>query len=794
VTADAGVRQPPAHRFRYLVAVDDQPRARRASDVTMILIGLLLAGWGILVFKYADTSAQPLSSLLATLPTWVVSSLQLLYSLGFVYSLSVVIELSWARRGSALRDVAAAGVLAALVTLGLMALFNQLWPVMFPEFTPTGEAQFPVMRVAAVAAVLIAASPHLARPIRRLGWGIVFLTGLAAAALGFGEPSGAISAVGIGMVCAGGVLLAFGSPRGYPDVASVAEGLTDLGLPLAQLRIDPDQSWGVRRMVGFAASGREVEVKAFGRDATDSQFAAKVWRAVTYRGEGGGFSYSRLQAAEHEALVTVLAGRAGVRVPEVLAAASPSDEVAVLVVTRRGVPLVTCDRDRLRDADLVQLWRDVVRLHDAGITHGSLDTTAVRWAADGYVLGDFSAGSLHFRERDAQLDVVRLLFGLGNLVGVDRAVATAREGLGPERLGAALPYLQTPALTTREREHMDRGSRALKDLRARVVEVTGAEAPDPVKLRRLSLRDVLTLVVLLLFLGALLPVLAGVDYAQLWAELQNASGWIVAAAVVLGQLTFIPQATAMMFAVGRSIPLRPMAILQSAIAFISFAIPGVAGRVTMNAAFLCKYGVPPAVAVAQGGIDGFSGFVVQIVLLVLALATGTVSVDIAVTSPSGVDWGLVLAIVFVLATATGLAVWKVKRLHDRVLPALKSIWRAMTDLLKSPSRALGLFGSQVLVQLTWGLILSASLQAVGFRLDFISCTVVVVATCLFQGVIPVPGGIGVSEAVMIALLIPLGVPSGTAMAATVVWRVSTFYLPATEGFFASKWLEKHGYL
>ena len=784
-----------AHRSRYLVALDDQPRARRATDVTVAAVGLLLAGWGILVFKYGGSSEQTLSDVAAALPTWAVSLLQLIYSLGLVYALVLVVVLVRARRGSALRDIAVAGALAALVTIGLMAIFDQLWPILFPELSDGSvHGQFPVIRVATVAAVLIAASPHLGRPLRRLGWAIVLLTGLAALALGFGAPSGAVGALGISMVCAGGVLLVFGSPKGYPDVASVAEGLMSLGLPLADLQIDPDQSWGVRRLVGLAADGRQVEIKAFGRDATDTQFAAKAWRAVAYRGEAADLTYSRLQTAEHEALVTVLAGRAGVHVPEVLAAASASGELAVLATTRLGTRLSQCDPASVLDADLVRMWQNLVRLHDAAITHGALDTDSVRWAEDGPTFVDFSDGSLRFRESKAHLDMVRLLFGLATLVGVERAVSTAHQGLGADRLGAALAYMELPALTSRERKQADKASRTLKELRARVAEVTGVSASQPVKLRRLGLRDAVMLLVLLLFVGAMIPVLAGVDYAALWAELQNATRWILVVAVVLGQVAFIPQATAMTFAVGRSIPLRPMAILQSAIAFISFAIPGVAGRVTMNAAFLYKYGVPPAVAVTQGGVDGFSGFIVQAVLLLGAFATGAVSVDVTQTSSSDVDWKLVLAIVLLLAVATVLAVWKVKRLHERVIPVLKSAWAALAELMKSPSRAIGLFGSQLVVQVVWGLILWAALHSMGSNLNLISCIVVVVATSLLQGIIPVPGGIGVSEAVMTGFLVPLGVSSDVAMAATVVWRVSTFYLPAAEGFFAASWLEKNGYL
>jgi uncharacterized protein (TIRG00374 family) len=138
--------------------------------------------------------------------------------------------------------------------------------------------------------------------------------------------------------------------------------------------------------------------------------------------------------------------------------------------------------------------------------------------------------------------------------------------------------------------------------------------------------------------------------------------------------------------------------------------------------------------------------------------------------------------------------WRMTRLRERVVPVVRSAWSAFAQLMRSPSRAIGLFGSQLLIQLMWGLILWAALYAVRSPLGLMPCVVVVVATSLFQGVVPVPGGIGVSEALMVGLLVPLGAASDAAVAATVIWRVATFYLPATEGFFAYRWLEKHGYL
>ena len=106
-----------------------------------------------------------------------------------------------------------------------------------------------------VAAVLLAASPHLARPVRQLGWALVIMAGKRPRPRsGSANPAGRLRGWGSACSAPAGVLLVVGSPRGYPAVASVAEALTHLGLPLTTIQIDPDQSWGVRRMIGVGAT------------------------------------------------------------------------------------------------------------------------------------------------------------------------------------------------------------------------------------------------------------------------------------------------------------------------------------------------------------------------------------------------------------------------------------------------------------------------------------------------------------------------------------------------------------
>ncbi len=763
-----------------------------------MVVGLVFAAWGLAVVGSQDAFQETLSQFAATLPQWVVALLRFTYTLGLLYAVAVIIMFARFRRWAALRDVGLAAIGSTAVTLVLVSIFDKLWPSFFNEFlTEPLEPQFPVVRVAVVTAVLVAATPYLARPIRRLGWVIVVLISAAAIALALSVPSGVWSAVGVGLVSGAGVLVVFGSPRGYPDVESVRLALGRLSIDVPDLALDPDQSWGARRLVGTTTNGGPITVKAYGRDATDSQAAAKLWHALMYRGGSRQIMASRLQSVEHEALLTMLADRADVSVPKVVAAAAATDDVAVLATTRRGLPLSQLDAAvELDPAALVQLWRQVAAMHTAGIVHSNLNSETVRLVGSNYEITDFNQASIDYQSSDEALDIAQLLFTTATRVGVAQAVTAAAAGLDHARLESALPYLQPPAIGRRERRDADDAKSVLEELRQAVADECAVEIPEPVKLRRVGIRQILTVVLVLFFLSAMIPLLTSVDYAELWSSISNATWWLVALAVFMGQLAFLPQGTAMMSAVARPIPLRPMTILQPAIAFISFAVPGVAGRVAMEGSFLYKYGVAPAVAVTKGAVDAFSGFLVQAVLLITAFLTGALTITQTTSttgSHTGTSW-VVIAVIVGVAVAVVVAVWQVPKLHDRVVPQIRKAWEALTEVLRSPKLALGLLGSQLAVQLCWGMALWLALRSLGTELDLIACIAVVVATSLLQGIIPVPGGIGVSEAVMSAFLIPLGVSPEVAMGGAVIWRVSTFYLPATEGFFASKYLSNHGYL
>ncbi len=65
---------------------------------------------------------------------------------------------------------------------------------------------------------------------------------------------------------------------------------------------------------------------------------------------------------------------------------------------------------------------------------------------------------------------------------------------------------------------------------------------------------------------------------------------------------------------------------------------------------------------------------------------------------------------------------------------------------------------------------------------------------LFAGLLPIPGGIGVTEAGLTYGLTAAGLSSETAFTIAIAYRFCSFYLPPIWGWFCYHWLVKRRYL
>jgi uncharacterized membrane protein YbhN (UPF0104 family) len=215
--------------------------------------------------------------------------------------------------------------------------------------------------------------------------------------------------------------------------------------------------------------------------------------------------------------------------------------------------------------------------------------------------------------------------------------------------------------------------------------------------------------------------------------------------------------------------------------------------VAITTRFFQRFGIPPAAAVSAGVIDSLSEFVVQLALFVLILFISDVDLGLSLDQSqlngiASTAFGIVVAALVIGAIA--LAIPAVRR---RLTPWFREA-RAALDVLRTPVKLLQLFGGNVLSQVLFAVTLGACVRAFGFDVPLSSLILINTIVSLFAGLLPVPGGVGVTEAGISLGLSRVGVPAETAFAIALTYRFCTFYLPPIWGLRSYRWMTRHRYL
>jgi uncharacterized protein (TIRG00374 family) len=770
-------------------------RARRPADVAIGLLGALAVFTTALKSDQFEWVEDIFGQLVELLPSWLETTFAVVYGIGLIYAL-IIIVMAIGRegtRGDLLRDIGIAIGLALFLILVLTRLVSGAWPVVLPELFGDGGTLYPVGRVAFVTAVLVVAGPELVRPFRRVGWLIVSLMFFIAIALGYGLPGDAVGGLGVGFMSASIVLVSFGSARGFPSINDVTEGLRALHVHVDNLTVADYQRWGARSFNGRTSEGESVRVRVYGRDAKDAQRVTIWWRSIWYRDAGPSLTSSRLHQVEHEALLTIAAKDAGVPAPQVHAAGEPSKELALIALSNQGDSVEDLDLDDVGDDALIALWESVGVLHGRGIAHGRLNEHAIRISDGDPLMVNFGAASMAAPDDRLQGDVAELLAAMSNRIGTERAVTVARQGLGDEALVAALPYVQRSAVSTEGRKSIPSKKSFFADIREEVASQTGVEAPKPAQLTRISWRSILMFGLTLVAAYALIGMLTDIDFVAVWAELQDARWAWILLGLIVATSTLVTDAFALMAAVSAPVPLRPSIHLQSAIKFIQLAIGGAAGRMATNVAYLRGFGVSATESVTQGGVDSLTGFLIQSMILLAALLFGNLDL-VPDDATVDIQWALVLGLLLFAIVITAVMIRFVPAIRDKVVPPAKQMWDGLRELGSDPSRLVQLFGSNLASQLLFGLALWMTAFAFGWTLPYMSVLVTYVVMALLGGLLPIPGGVGISEAILTAGLVATGVDEAAAFAIAVTFRVASAYLPPVWGWFSLQWLQRNDYL
>lgn len=766
---------------------------RSPRDIARILLSAVVVAIAALVA--AQHGVDPVEAAifrdLARLPAWTEPVSRFLTLLGSVAAVGVAAAIAlFAKKWRLAAEFIAGGTLSwlaaallrAVVPARTVALANRAGGVSAHQ---TVLVTFPSEGMTIAAALATVASPYLARPVRRVLPVLLALIAVAEDYTGRHLPldivAGAFLGWGIGTL----LHLVLGAPGRANPTEAVERALHQAGFAAEKLVPVRSRLFGPAVFEAVTESGSLlVEVVRRGQRRAGWTYKARRLLASLEVEDEPGLS-SPYHEVDHEAFVTLLAERRGVRTPAVMLAGELGHGPALIVrSTVSGRRLSEMTGAELDDDLLDEIWRQVAVMGAARIAHHDLRAVnvIVDRKGDPWII-DFTFARAGASTTRLAQDVAEMLVSMASVAGIGRAIDSATRVIPEKNLRAAVTYLQPLALPARIRRQLGGDGRPLlSELSAVFAHRVGEQRPSfrP----RIRATTVLTLAVGGGAVYLLLPQIAAVP--RLSETIRTGDYWWLAAAFCAGSLTFPMAAASYAGAVHRAIPFGRTTLVQVASAFTSRLTPGGLGGMGLNMIYLERLETPRTEAIGSIALNQAAGGVVHAILFLAAAAVLGIGGFIGkVALPHG--W-LVLVVVVVVLVAAGVVLGTPFG-RGRVLEPGLHVGRKLVAVLRQPGKALTLFGGSAGVTLSNALALAASLAAFWHGFSVLSVMAVYVGGSAIASAAPTPGNLGAVEAALVAGLTGIGVPAEEAVAAVLSFRLLTFWLPILPGAAVFRYLQ-----
>jgi uncharacterized protein (TIRG00374 family) len=460
-----------------------------------------------------------------------------------------------------------------------------------------------------------------------------------------------------------------------------------------------------------------------------------------------------------------------------------------------GHTLAHADTAYLTDGTLEETLQAVLRLREAGIAHGALGGDTIIVSDQGICIRNFRRASASAPASRLDTDLAAALAAMAVRAGAERTAAVAARVLEAGAARGALVHLQRSALDPGTvaglKDHKD----LLPRLRQAVASGTGIEMPKLAEVKRVSWVNLLFAVGSLIGIWAIIGVLAGAGDSL--AAIKGASwGW-VALTFLFAQLPVVAEGWALLGAATGQLPFGRCVALETSNTFTAL-VGGDVAVFAVRVRFFQRQGYDAAAAVSAGAIATTASWTVKGLLFLVALpfAAGSFQVPSSSGGHQAAVW-VILAVILVAGIAAALIalVPRFRRLASRrVRPHLLNIWANVKTIATEPRKLVYVLAGSTLAQLLVILALGTSLHSVGQHASIATLITVNTFAGLIGGAVPVPGGLGVVEAGLIAGLTAAGIPQDQAVAAVLIQRFFTSYLPPVWGWATLAWMRRREYV
>ncbi len=792
---------------------------RHPSDLLRLIAGLVFTGIGFLLASSLDELSEAITVEVIEgvdgLPNAVVVAVILTLSfLALFLPLFAWGYLLWKRR---LRRLGLA-FLASIAALGLLALIENFLVERFSPpnlpFTPPSwicepsqvyeatlscvpgdEGGFAsLMFITGGVAFYSALAPWMTRRWKQFAWGTILVFAVVRMLTSLAPPIDEFLAIGLAYVVGAAVVLAFGEPDRRPRGRHVVESLRRSGVELATLKRAGVDARGSTPYFAVDQDGNRLFVKVLSPEERSADILFRIMRMFRLKGVGDERPFSSLKrGVEHEAVGSLKALADGVRTPRLVAVAEVEPNSMLMAYEMiDGSSLDGVDSEELTDGVLRTIWGQVGQLRERRTAHRDLRLANVFLAADGEPwLIDFGFAELAATDGQLRSDVAELLTSTATVIGAERAVANAIAGIGAEAVADSASRIQPMALSGATRDALKKQHKGLdEEIRSEIQRQTGVEEIALEDLERVKPRIVLMIVGFALAIYFLIPQLTQTDFGAVLD-----ANWAWAPAILLASfITYVGAAYNVMGSVPDAIRLLPSVLAQFAGTFINRITPIKIGGMATNVRYLQKNGVDTAVAVSGIGISSVATTIIHMSLLLVTIVFLGRNAGDFIKPPSGQTVLIGLVVVFTLGAFAFLLPFFRNMFKKKVWPMIRRSGQGMANVATNPAKAVMLFGGAFMMIAAYITALWFSLEAFGGGLGIAAVALVFLGGQALGQMAPTPGGIGATEAAMIAAMTALGLDASVAVPTVFLYRIATFWLPILPGVFSLRKLEADGLL
>ncbi len=761
------------------LALRSIPTFRRPTDVILLILGLFALLVALLIFlstKGFLGIVQVLFAVAGLVPSRLAELWRRTLQVGaFGTVLTALLLATLFRRWLLVRNLLFGGIVTWFLT-GAIGFF--LAPRLGPGL-PSGD-------LALLVAVITMADAYLEGAWRALGWALVVLVALAEFLVGQVPLIALVGGFGLGVILGAGANLVLGVRREDLSIRVIKQAFGARELVLKSIKPVRADARGSVPYFAQAADGQEYFIKLVGPEQRNADFLFKLWRTLLFKNPGSSTPFlTPAQQIEHEAYLTLLAQRQGVRTPDIEFTTHLEDNFALEAQKKVvGLELTALDSAQISGSLLAQIWQQVGLLHQARIYHGDLRLAniLVDQARQPWVI-DFGFGSADADEAALAQDTAQLLASLAYVVGAERAVVSARNVLGPEPLIEALPHLQPLALSSATREELKQDPELLEEIEEEIKQEAGSPPEEPESIFRVQRRDLLWLLGLGIGVYVFLPQLGELNkIIDAWWTARPE--WLVLG-LACSALTYAVAPFPTSAVLQKGIDWWHFFVAQFAATFANRLGPQGIGGAFVLERFLEKSGIDRPGALTAITVSMAAGGLVHVLLTIAALAALGLGTAPLFKQIKLWQVGIAIAIVLVIV----IFLWRSPDRLRGIVKSLRESARGLFRVAQDPRRGLELFGGSFVITATDIATLYISLIAVGARVSLLDAAAVFLAGSIIGQASPTPGGLGVIEGAFAAGLTVLGVATNQAVAGVLLYRLLTFWLPIIPGVFAFRRLK-----